>query len=60
MASKQRDFGTEISENRQKNHKFSPKQRTAIVAEIYAGKSIRQVATSYSTDPRTVSRTIKQ
>ncbi|KAJ0144288.1 Uncharacterized protein HZ326_12961 [Fusarium oxysporum f. sp. albedinis] len=31
-----------------------------MVAEVYAGKSIRQVAASYSTDPGTVSRTVKR
>ncbi|KAG7408045.1 hypothetical protein Forpi1262_v017986 [Fusarium oxysporum f. sp. raphani] len=31
-----------------------------MVAEVYAGKSMRQVAASYSTDPGTVSRTVKR
>src|SRR4051812_7000079 len=60
MASKQRDFGTKISRNRQRNHEFTPKQRAAMVAEVYAGKSMRQVAASYLTDPGTVSRTVKR
>ena len=60
MASKQRNFGTEISGNRQRNHEFTPEQRAAMVAEVYAGKSMRQVAASYSTDPGTVSRTVKR
>jgi transposase len=60
MASEQRDFGTEISGNRQRNHEFTPEQRAAMVAEVYAGKSMRQVAASYSTDPGTVSRTVKR
>jgi len=60
MASEQRNFGTEISGNRQRNHEFTPEQRAAMVAEVYAGKSMRQVAASYSTDPGTVSRTVKR
>jgi transposase len=60
MASEQRNFSTKISGNRQRNHKFTPEQRAAMVAEVYAGKSIRQVAASYSTDPGTISRTVKR
>ncbi|KAM5520917.1 hypothetical protein FOXYSP1_14807 [Fusarium oxysporum f. sp. phaseoli] len=60
MASKQRNFGTEINGNRQRNHEFTPEQRAAMVAEVYAGKSMRQVAASYSTDPGTISRTVKR
>ncbi|KAM6513324.1 hypothetical protein FALCPG4_18936 [Fusarium falciforme] len=57
MAPETRNFGTEISGNRQRNHEFTPEQRSAMVAEIYAGKSYRDVADDYGTDPGTVYRT---
>ncbi|KAH7190828.1 hypothetical protein DER44DRAFT_110101 [Fusarium oxysporum] len=60
MTSEQRDFGTEISGNRQRNHEFTPEQRAAMVSEVYAGKSMRQAAESYNTDPATVYRTKKR
>jgi transposase len=60
MASEQRDFGTEISGNREINHEFTPEQRAAMVAEIFAGRSYRQVAVSYHTDLGTVYWTKKR
>lgn len=48
-----RQFGTEISANRQRNHEFSPVQKSAMVAELCAGKSFRAVARVFNTTPST-------
>lgn len=57
MASENRSFGTEISGNREFNHEFTPEQRAAIMAELRAGKSQREVANNFSTTQGTISKT---
>jgi hypothetical protein len=49
MTSENRSFGTEISGNREFNYEFTPEQRAAIMAELRAGKSQREVADNFST-----------
>lgn len=55
-----RIFGTEISGNRQRNHKFSPVQKAAIVAELSQGKTHRAVAAAFNTSPSTTHRIFKR
>lgn len=48
-----RSFGTEISANRQRNHEFTPVQKSAMCAELSSGKSYRNVARQFNTTPST-------
>jgi transposase len=57
MPSGNRSFGTEISGNREFNHEFTSEQRAAIMAELHAGKSQREVADNFSTTQGTISKT---
>ncbi|KAM5529040.1 transposase [Fusarium oxysporum f. sp. phaseoli] len=57
MPSGNRSFGAEISGNRKFNHEFTPEQRAAIMAELHAGKSQREVADNFSTTQGTISKT---
>ncbi|KAH6872040.1 hypothetical protein B0T10DRAFT_499828, partial [Thelonectria olida] len=57
MTSENRSFGEEISGSRQFGYGFTPEQWAAIVAEIRAGKSQRQVAKDYNTTQRAISKT---
>jgi transposase len=57
VASEDRSFGTEISGNRELNHKFTPEQRAAMMAELRAGKSQTDVAAHFHTTQGTASKT---
>ncbi|CAG9947911.1 unnamed protein product [Clonostachys rosea f. rosea IK726] len=53
MKTPKRAFGTEISANRQRGCQFSPEQKAAMCAELWAGKTYRAVAEEYNTTAST-------
>jgi transposase len=57
MTSGNSSFGSEISADREFNHEFTPEQRAAIMTELRAGISQRQVAEHFNTTQGTISKT---
>jgi transposase-like protein len=53
MKTPKRAFSTEISANQQRGYQFSPEQKAAICAELWAGKTYRAVAEEYNTTAST-------
>jgi transposase len=60
MKPEESSFGIEVGADRGFNHEFTPEQGAAIMAELRAGKSERQVAAIFNTNQPTISKIKKR
>ena len=58
--SEERNFGVEMSANRQRNHEFSSEARAAILTKLGEGIPVKEVARQFNTTPSTIRQTRKR